>query len=313
MTSPLSEQRFLAALGMISADYGDHDRTLQISPQRLLALDRFKQRFEVSLAEATASPALDDLIKESWAILHRLGEDLQQMALFVLIYQNPQLPHFLFQLGRQNVSNSLRKQVVIAVRNREGHYEVINKFQGALWSAEYDHSPLDVVGWHGNYAPYKYDLNLFNTIGSISFDHPDPSIFTVLTSPSEIAGNANIDLAVFTQRWLVAEHTFRPPWFHRNFMNEFMGLITGEYDAKAEGFAPGGASLHNCMAGHGPDAATYEQATQSDLKPVHLADTLAFMFETRYVVRPTKYAMDTTELQGEYYECWQGLKKNFKA
>jgi homogentisate 1,2-dioxygenase len=200
---------------------------------------------------------------------------------------------------------------VAAFEDREGRYEVINKFQGSLWSAEYDHSPLDVVGWHGNYAPYKYDLNRFNTIGSISFDHPDPSIFTVLTSPSEIPGTANVDLAVFTSRWLVAEHTFRPPWFHRNFMNEFMGLITGEYDAKAEGFAPGGASLHNCMAGHGPDAATYEAATQADLKPVQLTDTMAFMFETRYVVRPTKYAMDTTELQGEYYECWQGLKKRF--
>jgi len=200
---------------------------------------------------------------------------------------------------------------VASYEDREGRYEVINKFQGSLWSAEYDHSPLDVVGWHGNYAPYKYDLNRFNTIGSISFDHPDPSIFTVLTSPSEIPGTANVDLAVFTSRWLVAEHTFRPPWFHRNFMNEFMGLITGEYDAKAEGFAPGGASLHNCMAGHGPDAATYEMATKADLKPVHLTDTMAFMFETRYVVRPTKYAMDTTELQGEYYECWQELKKQF--
>jgi len=200
---------------------------------------------------------------------------------------------------------------VASYEDREGRYEVINKFQGSLWSAEYDHSPLDVVGWHGNYAPYKYDLNRFNTIGSISFDHPDPSIFTVLTSPSEIPGTANVDLAVFTSRWQVAEHTFRPPWFHRNFMNEFMGLITGEYDAKAEGFAPGGASLHNCMAGHGPDAATYEMAIKADLKPVHLADTMAFMFETRYVVRPTKYAMDTTELQGEYYECWQELKKQF--
>ena len=200
---------------------------------------------------------------------------------------------------------------VASYEDREGRYEVINKFQGSLWLAEYDHSPLDVVGWHGNYAPYKYDLNRFNTLGSISFDHPDPSIFTVLSSPSEIPGTANVDLAVFTSRWLVAEHTFRPPWFHRNFMNEFMGLITGEYDAKAEGFAPGGASLHNCMAGHGPDAATYEMAIKADLKPVHLTDTMAFMFETRYVVRPTEYAMDTTELQGEYYECWQGLKKQF--
>ena len=201
---------------------------------------------------------------------------------------------------------------VAAYEDREGHYEVVTKFQGALWSAEYDHSPLDIVAWHGNYAPYKYDLNRFNTIGSISFDHPDPSIFTVLTAPSETTGTANVDFAIFPPRWLVAEHTFRPPWFHRNFMNEFMGLVMGEYDAKAEGFAPGGASLHNCMAGHGPDAETYERATQADLKPMHITDTMAFMFETRYVVRPTKYAMDTTELQGEYFECWQGLKKNFK-
>jgi homogentisate 1,2-dioxygenase len=202
---------------------------------------------------------------------------------------------------------------VASYEDREGRCEVVTKFQGGLWSAEYDHSPLDIVAWHGNYAPYKYNLNRFNTIGSISFDHPDPSIFTVLTAPSEIPGTANVDFAIFPPRWLVAEHTFRPPWFHRNFMNEFMGLVTGEYDAKAEGFAPGGASLHNCMAGHGPDAETYERATQADLKPMHVTDTMAFMFETRYVVRPTKHAMDTTELQGEYFECWQGLKKNFKT
>ena len=201
---------------------------------------------------------------------------------------------------------------VAAYEDREGLHAVVTKFQGKLWSAEYDHSPLDVVAWHGNYAPYKYDLNRFNTIGSISFDHPDPSIFTVLTAPSDIPGTANVDFAIFPPRWLVAENTFRPPWFHRNFMNEFMGLVSGEYDAKAEGFAPGGASLHNCMAGHGPDAETYERATQADLKPMHIVDTMAFMFETRFVVRPTKYAMDTTELQGEYFECWQGLKKNFK-
>ena len=137
---------------------------------------------------------------------------------------------------------------------------MVAKFLGGLWEAEYDHSPLDVVAWHGNYAPYKYDLAKFNCINSVSFDHPDPSIYTVLTSPSEIPGTANFDFAIFPPRWLVAEHTFRPPWFHRNFMNEFMGLIHGEYDAKAEGFLPGGASLHNCMSGHGPDAATYERA-----------------------------------------------------
>jgi len=197
--------------------------------------------------------------------------------------------------------------------DRDGDFRVVTKFLGGLWEAEYNHSPLDVVAWHGNYAPYKYDLANFNCINSVSFDHPDPSIYTVLTSPSEIPGTANCDFVVFPPRWMVTEHTFRPPWFHRNFMNEFMGLIHGEYDAKAEGFLPGGASLHNCMSGHGPDAATYEKASTMELKPQYLGDTLAFMFETRFVCRPTKYAMDTAELQHDYFECWQGLKKNFKT
>jgi homogentisate 1,2-dioxygenase len=200
-----------------------------------------------------------------------------------------------------------------AYEDREGEFRVITKFLGKLWEAEYDHSPLDVVAWHGNYAPYKYDLANFNCINTVSFDHPDPSIYTVLSSPSEIAGTANFDFVVFPPRWLVAEHTFRPPWFHRNFMNEFMGLLRGVYDAKAEGFLPGGASLHNCMSGHGPDAATYEAARRAELKPQFLDDTLAFMFEARFVCRPTRYAMETAQLQPEYYRCWQDLKKHFQS
>ncbi len=199
-----------------------------------------------------------------------------------------------------------------AYEDREGDFRVVAKFLGLLWEAQYDHSPLDVVAWHGNYAPYKYDLTRFNCMNSVSFDHPDPSIYTVLTSPSEIPGTANCDFVIFPPRWMVSEHTFRPPWFHRNFMNEFMGLIVGEYDAKAEGFVPGGCSLHNCMSGHGPDAATYEKASTAELKPQFLGDTLAFMFETRFICRPTKYAMDNAQLQHDYFECWQGLKKNFK-
>ena len=176
-----------------------------------------------------------------------------------------------------------------------------------------DHSPLDVVAWHGNYAPYKYDLALFNCINTVSFDHPDPSIYTVLTAPSAIPGTANCDFAIFPPRWIVAEHSFRPPWFHRNLMNEFMGLVFGAYDAKAEGFVPGGASLHNCMAGHGPDAETFERASHADLKPQYLDNTLAFMFETQLAVRPTEFAMNARILQHEYFECWQGLKKRFVA
>ncbi|HTV44022.1 MAG TPA: homogentisate 1,2-dioxygenase [Stellaceae bacterium] len=198
-----------------------------------------------------------------------------------------------------------------AFEDRDEPVEIVTKFAGNLWMAEFDHSPFDVVAWHGNYAPCKYDLARFNTLGTVSFDHPDPSIFTVLTAPSEIVGTANCDFVIFPPRWLVAEHTFRPPWFHRNVMNEFMGLVRGVYDAKAEGFVPGGASLHNCMAAHGPDAATYERASTAELTPQKITDTLAFMFETRFPIRPTRFALETPALQRDYDACWQGLVKRF--
>ena len=200
---------------------------------------------------------------------------------------------------------------IAAFEDRDGDFCITAKFMGKLWSASIDHSPLDIVGWHGNYAPFKYDMARFNCINTVSFDHPDPSIFTVLTAPSTVPGTANCDFVLFPPRWMVAEHTFRPPWFHRNLMNEFMGLVFGAYDAKAEGFVPGGASLHNCMAGHGPDAETFERATHAELKPHYLDNTLAFMFETQLVVHPTAFAMQTRILQHEYFECWQGLKKHF--
>ena len=202
---------------------------------------------------------------------------------------------------------------VAAFEDRDENFEVVVKFAGNLWAAEFDHSPLDVVAWHGNYAPYKYDLARFNTLGTISFDHPDPSIFTVLTAPCEIPGTANCDFVIFPPRWLVAEHTFRPPWFHRNVMNEFMGLVHGAYDAKAAGFVPGGMSLHNCMAAHGPDAATYERASTAELKPQKIENTLAFMFEARFPIRPTRFALETPALQRDYDLVWQGLPKMFRA
>jgi homogentisate 1,2-dioxygenase len=183
---------------------------------------------------------------------------------------------------------------------------------GVLWRADIGHSPLDVVAWHGNYAPYKYDLRHFNTIGSISFDHPDPSIFLVLQSPSDTPGVDTIDFVIFPPRWLAAEDTFRPPWFHRNVASEFMGLVHGVYDAKAEGFVPGGASLHNCMSGHGPDAETFEKASAIDTsKPAKVDATMAFMIETRTLIKPTQFALETAQLQANYYECWQGLAKHF--
>ena len=195
----------------------------------------------------------------------------------------------------------------------EGDFELVSKFCGRLWRADIGHSPLDVVAWHGNYAPYKYDLRHFNTIGSISYDHPDPSIFLVLHSASDTPGTSNMDFVIFPPRWLVGEDTFRPPWFHRNVASEFMGLIHGAYDAKADGFVPGGASLHNCMSGHGPDAATFDKASGADTSQPHkVADTMAFMFETRHVIVPTEYALNSPQRQGDYQQCWARIRKYFQ-
>jgi homogentisate 1,2-dioxygenase len=199
-----------------------------------------------------------------------------------------------------------------AFEERNHTVQVVNKFGGNLWAADYDHSPLDVVAWHGNYAPYKYDTANYMVIGTISHDHPDPSIFTVLTSPTDTPGLANCDFVIFAPRWLVGENTFRPPWFHRNIMSEYMGLVTGEYDAKAEGFVPGGGSLHNTYASHGPDADTYAKASTAELKPQKLEGTLAFMFESRWTILPTRQAMEATFRQRDYDAVWSGLTRNFR-
>lgn len=198
------------------------------------------------------------------------------------------------------------------------HYEhttqptpLVQKFLGELWGCTLDHSPLDVVAWHGNNVPYKYDLRRFNTLGTVSYDHPDPSIFTVLTSPSSVPGLANLDFVIFPPRWMVAQNTFRPPWFHRNLMNEYMGLICGAYDAKAQGFVPGGASLHSCMSAHGPDAETCSKAIAAELAPHRIENTLAFMFETRQVLRPTEFALACPQRQSDYDECWASLPVTF--
>jgi homogentisate 1,2-dioxygenase len=196
---------------------------------------------------------------------------------------------------------------VAAFEDVEGKVELVQKYLGSLWTTILDHSPLDVVAWHGNLAPWKYDLARFNAIGTVSFDHPDPSIFTMLTSPSETPGRANADFVLFPPRWMVAEDTFRPPWFHRNVMSECMGLIHGAYDAKAEGFAPGGLSLHNLMAGHGPDVASWKGASEAELKPHKIEGTMAFMVESCWPFRPTRFALDRA--QGDYDSAWGGFPK----
>jgi homogentisate 1,2-dioxygenase len=201
---------------------------------------------------------------------------------------------------------------VACYEDRDDRYELVAKFMGRLWSTSLAHSPFDVVAWRGNYAPYKYDLRRFNTMGSVSYDHPDPSIFLVLQSTSDTPGVDNVDFVIFPPRWLAMQHTFRPPWFHRNIASEFMGLIAGAYDAKSDGFVPGGASLHNCMSAHGPDAVTFENATRADTsQPEQLLNTMAFMFESRCVIHPSRYALESPQLQRDYFECWQGLKKHF--
>jgi homogentisate 1,2-dioxygenase len=194
---------------------------------------------------------------------------------------------------------------------RDEPTELVQKFMGGLWATTLDHSPLDVAAWHGNLAPYKYDLARFMVIGTVSFDHPDPSIFTVLTSPTDTAGIANVDFVIFPPRWMVAEHTFRPPWFHRNVMNECMGLVHGAYDAKAGGFVPGGLSLHGLLSAHGPDAASTERAMAAELAPQKIDNTLACMFETRQVLRPTRHALAIPQLQADYDAVWNGLHSAF--
>jgi homogentisate 1,2-dioxygenase len=220
-------QRFVTELGVIEAE-----------PQEIVVIPR-GVRFRVELTDALAR----GYICENYGANFRLPD--------------------LGPIGSNGLANPRDFLTpVAAYEDIDGPHELVAKFMGQLWSAEMTHSPMDVVAWHGNHAPYKYDLRRFNAIGSISYDHPDPSIFLVLHSASDTPGVSNIDFVIFPPRVLAMQDTFRPPWFHRNIASEFMGLVHGAYDAKAEGFLPGGASLHNSMSGHGPDAETFKrQAT----------------------------------------------------
>ena len=260
---------------------------LEVAPGDIAVIPR-GIKFSVSLSEATAS----GYVCENYGAMFDLPE--------------------LGPIGSNALANPRDFLYPVAqFTNDEQRSELIFKAAGHFFRCDLPASPLDVVAWHGNYAPYKYDLRRFNTIGSISFDHPDPSIFTVLTSQTDSPGVANADFVVFPPRWLVAENTFRPPWFHRNVMSEFMGLIYGEYDAKPDGFLPGGASLHNCMSPHGPSAEAFEKASSADLQPQKLDDTMAFMFESNLRINPTSFAMESAGLQLDYPECWSDLDAHF--
>jgi homogentisate 1,2-dioxygenase len=263
--------------------------TIELAPQEIAVIPR-GIRFQVRLPDGEAR----GYICENFGALLRLPD--------------------LGPIGSNGLANPRDFLTPVArYEEREGDFQLVAKFCGNLWAADIRHSPLDVVAWHGNYAPYKYDLRHFNAIGSISYDHPDPSIFLVLHAPSDTPGVDTLDFVIFPPRWLVGEDTFRPPWFHRNVASEFMGLVHGAYDAKAEGFVPGGASLHNCMSGHGPDAASFEKASAADTsKPSKVADTMAFMFETRTVLCPTAQALALPQRQTGYHDCWAGIRKHFR-
>lgn len=225
-----------------------------------------------------------------------------------------QLPE-LGPIGANGLANPRDFQTPVAwFEDTEGAFKVTCKYQGRLFAADQQYSPFNVVAWHGNYVPYKYNLDRFMVINSVSFDHCDPSIFTVLTCPSRKPGTAVADFVIFPARWSVQEHTFRPPYFHRNCMSEFMGLIKGRYEAKEEGFQAGGASLHSMMTPHGPDASCFEAASKGDLLPEKIAvGTQAFMFETSYGLSVTKWAGQLcNKLDADYYKCWQGLQKHFR-
>ncbi|WEK02501.1 MAG: homogentisate 1,2-dioxygenase [Candidatus Sphingomonas phytovorans] len=258
---------------------------LTVAPQQIALIPR-GLRFRVELPDGPAR----GYICENYGALFRLPD--------------------LGPIGSNGLANPRDFETPVAwFEDSDEPVEIVQKFQGGLWRTTLDHSPFDVVAWHGNLAPSRYDLRRFNAINTVSYDHPDPSIFTVLTSPTDTPGTANCDFVIFPPRWMVAEGTFRPPWFHRNVMSEFMGLVAGAYDAKAGGFAPGGASLHNQMAGHGPDQASYEGAVSTELVPHRIDNTMAFMFESRLVLRSTRFAAEAPTAQLDYDDCWTGFRK----
>ena len=256
---------------------------IHVEPQQVALIPR-GVRFRVELPEGSAR----GYVLENHGALFRLPD--------------------LGPIGSNGLANPRDFESPVAwYEDRDEPHEIVQKFGGRLWTTMLPHSPMDVVAWHGNLAPCRYDLRRFNTMGTVSYDHPDPSIFTVLTSPSDTPGTANCDFVIFPPRWMVAEDTFRPPWFHRNVMSEAMGLIAGAYDAKADGFAPGGLSLHNLMAGHGPDVESWRRASEAELKPHKIEGTMAFMVESCWPYRPTQFALD--HAQPDYDEAWGGFPK----
>lgn len=262
--------------------------TLQIEPQEIAVIPR-GIRFQVCLPDGAARGF----------VCENFGAPLQLPTLGVI--------------GSNGLAHPRDFLTPVAAwEDVDGDFEILNKFDGRFWSARTDHSPLDVVAWHGTHVPYKYDLRKFNVAGFISYDHPDPCINLVLHAPSAIPGVDTLDFIAFAPRVLAMLDTFRPPWFHRNIACEFMGNVHGAYDAKAGGFEPGAMSIHNTMTPHGPDADTFEKASVADTsQPDYIKDTMAIMFETPVVIHATQQALDSRQRQPDYPKVWKGLKKHF--
>lgn len=186
----------------------------------------------------------------------------------------------------------------IAVPNRGSDWTIISRMASKLWSCTQDHTPFDVAGWHGTFYPYKYDLGRFSILGSILFDHPDPSIFTVLTAPSNREpGTSVVDFAIIPPRWNMMEDTYWPPYYHRNTMSEFSGPIV--YDQahewhKEHSFKPYGAQLNGTMTAHGPSKEVHQAARESDLKPkkVGMEGLTIFLLETECPMRVQNWAVE---------------------
>ena len=314
------EKKGISIMGYsFNKDMGDNffysiDGDWLFVPQRgNLHLDTEMGKLLVKIGEFAVIPA-----GVKFRVMIPGNEDIQHQGWICEIYgTHLHLPE-LGPLGANGLANPQDFKIPVAdFSNEKGEYRIFAKFLGKFFVAESENSPLDIVAWRGNYYPFKYDFRNYNTMNSVSFDHPDPSIFTVLSAMSSTPGVAILDLVVFKQRFMVAENTFRPPYYHRNIMTEFMGNIYGEYDAKPSGgFEPGCSSLHSPMTPHGPESSVFEKASTAELEPVKYKDTMSFMFESCFVLRIANSAIGSTGVPVEdekYHDCWKGFQNHFNS
>ncbi|HEY3498273.1 MAG TPA: homogentisate 1,2-dioxygenase, partial [Polyangiaceae bacterium] len=194
-------------------------------------------------------------------------------------------------------------------------YRIAAKLGGALYEARQDHSPFDVVAWHGNHCPYVYDLALFTPAGYTRVDHPDPSIHTVLSAPLDERGTHSLDLVVFPPRWDATEGTFRPPYFHRNATTEINGIVR-EVSSPGSMFVPGCLFLTPSMTPHGPVAAGVERAfslsdAEADKPHRYSENACWFQFETALPFSLTPWARNAPHRLHDWHSKWGSYRSYF--